>query len=277
MDKFIEYETELIGKVKIAFSVYEELLNGEFERFIIAGICKNRTIKNQEPILIDYEFINNGYKKYSPPIDFEEKCYSLIKTLYLMIGKENKSINLNPKEHFPLAYASPEEFGRIIEQLHNDNKLSIEETKILTSCGDKLYLEVKLTRLGKEEAKKSLPKMPLFGLVNQSITSGNFEIDQKINHARELFFTEPMSMDKMRSACETLIYILEPLRQDLKNYFNSRDTEAFFLIVNNFDIRHNKETTKEIEHPEQLEWLFYSLLNTVNTYTKLKLRLQKLD
>ena len=112
--------------------------------------------------------------------------------------------------------------------------------------------------------------MPLFGLVSQVISTGNSEVDEKINHARELFFDNAQSLDKMRSACEALCFILEPLREDLKNYFNQKDVSDFFQIVNTFDIRHNKETTKNIVHEEQLEWLFYSLLNTINTYVKLK-------
>jgi hypothetical protein len=136
----------------------------------------------------------------------------------------------------------------------------------------KLYLGVKMTNSGKEEAKKVLPKMPLFGLVNQTLTTGDIERDEKINHARELFFSEPLSMDKMRSACETLSYVLEPLQKSLKNYFGEKDISDFFKIVNTFDIRHNKDATKKIVDEEQLEWVFYSLLNTINTYAKLKHR-----
>ena len=80
-------------------------------------------------------------------------------------------------------------------------------------------------------------------------------------------------MDKMRSACEVLSYILEPLRKDLEKYFKQKDISDFFQLVNNFDIRHNKESTKDIIHEEQLEWVYYSLLNTINTYTKLQKRL----
>ena len=78
----------------------------------------------------------------------------------------------------------------------------------------------------------------------------------------------------MRSACENLSYVLEPLRKDCEVLFTKSDTNVFFKIINDFDIRHNKNTTKQIEFPEQLEWIFYSLLNTINTYTKLKQRLE---
>ncbi|MBK8343770.1 MAG: hypothetical protein IPL12_10940 [Bacteroidetes bacterium] len=60
------------------------------------------------------------------------------------------------------------------------------------------------------------------------------------------------------------------IKKDLFNYFDSKDVNAFFQIVNDFDIRHNKISTKVLEHPEQLEWVFYTLLNSINMYVKLK-------
>ena len=78
----------------------------------------------------------------------------------------------------------------------------------------------------------------------------------------------------MRSACETLIYILDPLRKDLETYFKQKDISDFFQIVNNFDIRHKKESTKDIINEEQLEWIYFSLLNTINTYTKLQKKIK---
>lgn len=267
----IEYETEFVGKVKITLAAYQELSQGDFDRYVIAGICKNRTLQNQDPVLIDSDFIRAGYKKYNSPIDFEEKCYHLLKTLYLLGGNVNKTIELNSTRHFPMAYADPEEFTRIVEQLENDYYITISKTHQMARGNEsKLYMGIKMTNLGKEEVKKVLPKMPLFGLVSQTLTTGDDEIDVKINHARELFFSEPISMDKMRSACETLSYVLEPLQKSLKSYFAEKDISDFFKIVNTFDIRHNKDATKKIVDEEQLEWIFYSLLNTINTYTKLK-------
>ena len=275
----IEYETEYVGKVEITLSAYQllrnDLLNdtNKYKRFLIAGICKNRTVNNLPPILIDSNFIDSGYKKENPPEDFEEKCTVLNKVLYQLYGKENREFELNTSKHFPLAYADPEEFTRIIDQLKTDSKISFRKKEKMDRSGFiNLYFGVKVTNFGKEEAKKSLPKIPLFGLISQSITTGDNEKDEKLNHARELFFEEPQSLDKMRSACETLSYVLEPLREDLKNYFSSQDVSDFFQIVNKFDIRHNKHTTKKIVDPEQLEWIFYSLLNTINTYSKLKNR-----
>ena len=62
------------------------------------------------------------------------------------------------------------------------------------------------------------------------------------------------------------------MRYELKTIFKG-DTETFFNLINSFDFRHNKESTKNIEHEEQLEWIFYSLLNSINTYYKMKKKL----
>jgi hypothetical protein len=267
----LEYETEFVGKVKITLPAYQELLEGSFERYIIAGICKDRTLKNEEPVLIDSKFIREGYKRLNPPIEFDEKCNHFLKYLYQFGGKENREFEINSTKHFPLAFADQEEFTRIVDQLKSDFYITIRKTHQMGRGREsQIYMGVKMTSSGKDEAKKSLPKMPLFGLVSQEITTGNIEVDEKINHARQLFFNEIPTLDKMRSACETLSYVLEPLRDDLKSYFSQKDVSDFFQIVNTFDIRHNKDTTKNLIHEEQLEWVFYSLLNTINAYTKLK-------
>jgi len=225
----LEYETEFVGKVKLTIPAYKELLEGSYERYVIAGICKHRTISGIEPILIDSEFIREGYKRLNPPIEFDEKCFELNKVLYQLYGKENREFELNTTKHFPLGYADCEEFTRLINQLNSDHYITYKNKNRMGRYeGSNLFTGVKMTNLGKEKAKKALPKMPLFGLVSQSITTGDKERDNKINHARELFFNEPQTADNMRSACETLSYILEPLREDLKDYFASKDIADFF-------------------------------------------------
>lgn len=270
----VEYETSCVGRVKITIPAYTELLSGDFERYLIAGITKHRTLKNKEPILIDSQFIRSGYKLQNPPTHFKEKAYSFLKYLYSYGGQENKKFNFNSRMDFPLAYANPEEFDRVLGSLESDCFITINKKDGIGGnpmCY--IYSGVKLTRQGKEEAERALPKMPLFGLLTQEIVTGNLEVDEKINYAKALFFDDVPSINKMRSACEALSYVLEPLRKDLEQFFKAKDVSDFFQIVNNFDIRHNKEHTKGLMHPEQLEWVFYSLLNTINTYTKLKKRI----
>ena len=265
----IEYETELVGKVKITQQAINEIQQIGDTRYIIAGICKNRSLKNLEPVLIDSEFLIKGYLSHTPPLEFDEKSYGFLKNLYLMGGKVNHKFQMTSFEDSCLGYSSPEEFTRIIDQLESDYFISIDD-KTKTLDRHEFYHGLKLTKYGKEEVEKSLPKMPMIGLVNQDISTGEPDVDNQINHAKDLFFSETPSFEKMRSACETLGYILEPLRKELSYYFAQKDINAFFQLVNTFDIRHNKDYTIELVTEEQLEWVFYTLLNTINTFVKLK-------
>ena len=205
--QFIEYETEVVGRVKITLSAYQDLLKGKYERYLIAGICRNRTLNGEEPALIDSNFLRGGYKEYNPPNTFDEKCHSLLITLYKQYGSQNIKFDFNTAKDCALAYSDVEECTRIMDQL--DSKYYIKyENKQTLSRGRVLYMATKLTESGKEEAQKSLPKMPMVGLVDQNITTGDLTRDDKINQAKKLFFQEPQSFDNMRNACETLSYVL---------------------------------------------------------------------
>ena len=59
----------------------------------------------------------------------------------------------------------------------------------------------------------------------------------------------------------------------MKQYLSDKDVNNFFDIINNFDIRHNRKGIKPLKYVEQFEWLFYSLLNSLNLYYKLKKKL----
>jgi hypothetical protein len=114
----------------------------------------------------------------------------------------------------------------------------------------------------------------MLSLATQYINTGNPQFDIKIDHAKKLFFKPDSTREDKRSACESLSFVLEPLREDLKSILSTSDVNDFFKIVNNFDIRHNKDYTKRIEFEEQLEWVFYSLLNTINTFTMIIKRIE---
>jgi len=271
---FISYNFVTVGKVKIGIPTLIEFMNkNEFNHPILAGICRNAFENKEEPPLITREFIQNEIKNLSFPKSFKEKFRHLLKYMYDRGGNNFKTFSFSSSRDYPICFAeSHEEFVRIMEYLEKNYFIEWKNVQIYAG-GVKQYLDVQLTDTGIEEVERDLPNIPMIGLVNQEISTGDIEIDNKINHAKDLFFQEPQTVDRMRSACESLSFVLEPLRQDMKRYFKVKDTEDFFQIVNTFDIRHNKEHTKDIEHPEQLEWIFYTLLNTVNAYTKLKQRL----
>lgn len=272
---YLEYTFWPAGRVKIALATLTELKQKEqFHNPVLAGICRNAFENGQEPPLINTEFISVGLKNIKYPKTTKEKAKHLLKYLYDKGGKDLVKFKLSSSGDHTIAYAvDSAEFITIMEFLQNQSFIDWKNVQNYAR-GVRVYHDVSVTEYGVEEVEKELPKVPLISLVVQEISTGDSEVDEKINHAKDLFFIEPQTMDRMRSSCESLIYILEPLRQDVKKYFKAKDTEDFFNIVNNFDIRHNKESTKDIEHPEQLEWIFYSLLNTINTFTKLKQRLE---
>lgn len=104
---------------------------------------------------------------------------------------------------------------------------------------------------------------------------GDEDIQKRIKHAQNLFLNRESDLEKKRSACETLGHILEEYREDIKKTDLGKESEELFGIINNWGIRHNKKGTKKIEYEELLDWIFYSQLNTLKTYLKLKEKTQE--
>jgi hypothetical protein len=255
-------ETGMICFTDVAFTEADNL--SPSEKQILAGISRNRTIRNEKPETFTSAFFRTLMQQ-NIPYSFEAKARHFLSYLYESGGKEYNSFELHSRKDGPIAYAVPEEFERIIKYMKSEFWIDIGEEFV----GAGAYHNVTLTKYGIEEVRRGQPKMPMFGLVSQEISTGDATTDASIETARKLFFSEPTSFDNKRSACETLSFILEPLRKKLDGMFEG-DTEYFFRIVNEFSVRHNKPSTKRINHEEQLEWIFYSLLNTINTYIKMK-------
>lgn len=268
------YEFEPVGKVIVALPTFNALLtNRQVNNPILAGICRNAHVKGEAPPLINTQFMQEGFKAFSHPKTAKEKARHLLKYIYEHGGKDFKKLSFYNAADYTLCYCEDyKEFSAVIEHLKDRHLIKWHSANGMAR-DLKRYADVQLTESGMAEVEKDLPNLPMIGLATQDISTGDSEVDAKINHAKALFFQEPQTADRMRSACETLSYILEPLRQELKQHFMAKDVEDFFQIVNSFDIRHNKEHTKDIVHQEQFEWVFYSLLNTINTFVKLKRRL----
>jgi hypothetical protein len=260
------YDTPETGRVCFTDVALTEAYNLTVEeKHILAGICRNRSIKKEKPEPITAAFMKT-LKQQDIPYSFESRALHFLKYLYDNGGKEYNTFEIDGRKDSPIAYTSPDEFDRIVKYLKSENWIDIGQQFI---GGAGVYHGLTITRYGIQEVEKGQPKMPMFGLVSQKILTGDAKTDASIEAARQQFFNDPTSFESKRSACETLSYVLEPLRDELRGLFDS-DTEAFFNIVNNFSIRHNKLSTKRINDEEQLEWVFYSLLNTINTYIKMK-------
>jgi len=265
------YTNSVVGKVRISFPLVIQYQNANaYNHPILAGICRNAFEKHEEPPVITSDYVSNTLKSLVYPKAFKEKVRHLLKVIYDRGGVDYKPTSLYSHSDYPLCYSDgPEEFVRVMEYLQSKYWIEVGVTTPLVG-GNAIYLDVLMTDSGIDEVEKGLPKVPMMSLVNQDITTGDTSIDERINHAKRLFFEQPQTMENMRSACEALAHVLEPLRNELTPTFSSSDVSDFFQIVNRFDIRHNKVDTLNLVHEEQYEWIFYTLLNSINTYTKLK-------
>jgi hypothetical protein len=271
VDQTLDYYEPTVGRVRVTMAAYTELRNSAQPNYMFAGIMRNAFEDKKEPPLVDSHFIRAGYKEHNPPVDFKEKVKHLLRYLYDHGGRENHKFELNSSRDFPIAYAEPAEFIRLVEQLEKEHWIQIGKTHQIGPGGRmRVYMNLELTTWGIDEVEKTLPQIPMAGLVDQRITTGDTDVDDKINHAKSLFFKDGSTMDDKRSACETLSYVLEPLRKELEAFFSTSDVSDFFQLVNRFDVRHNKSSTINLVHEEQLEWVFYTLLNSISTFTKLK-------
>ena len=263
------YDNPVLGKIRLTESALRSLmLFDENEKNIVKGLIRNNADNGVTDFVVTPDMTDN-INDLEIPYDFEGRARHLLQYLYDHGGKEYKSFDMDSRTDISITYSSKDEFERIIKFLESEG--FIKCGKVTAGRQYSVYNGLMLTKDGIKEIEKGLPKMPLHSLVDQKISTGDPTIDNRIEHARNLFFDPHPTIDKMRSACETLIFILEPLRKELDGMF-SGDTDKFFEMVNQFSVRHNKERTKKIETPEQLEWIYYSLLNTINTYVKMKKR-----
>ena len=207
---------------------------------------------------------------------FEDRAAYLLEYIYDNGGREYKRMPFSSTKSYSLiGCQEPKEFERIMEKHRDEGLIKYDSGKPSQFTGEVNYSNVLLTPIGFKEVKRTKPHMPMFGLVSQEIATGDFQVNGRINHAKALFFQEPQNMEHMRSACIALCAVLEPIRSELQPAISDADVNALFQLINTFDIRHSNGV-RHLIYPEQLEWVFYSLLNTINTYTKLKARLSSL-
>jgi len=271
LDNTIRYKFPPVGIVNVSNYVLDRIKSNPIPKpWILAGICRYAFLSKSDPPILTTDFIDNFLSTTEYPKNFKEKVLVLLKYLYDSGGNDYKPNNLYAIQDFPLAFAEdPKEFNRLMDYCEEHGLITCKNK--VNSLGDfSNYFDVLLTDDGINEIEKDKPNIPMIGLAKQDIHTGNPQLDIKIEHAKKLFFKSESSKEDKRSACESLSFVLEPLREDLKSFFSTSDVSDFFNIVNNFDIRHNKDVTKRLVHDEQLEWIFYSLLNTINTFSKLK-------
>lgn len=266
-----KYYFKPVGTVHITH-VAELIINkNNFNVSLIAALCRCAHELNNPPPLIDSVLLNSLDTLKDIPKTFKEKYDHFLLMLYRTGGNEYKFRTIKVEDDYPLAFASDiTEFQRIIdlailsEDLECSNKIETDQS------GTIYYSDLRFTMKGLKKIDKLINNY--FSIVQPKIDSGNADTDRKINHAVSLFYQENATIEDKRSACEGLAFILEPFRKDLDKYFVDKDVNMFFQLVNEFDIRHNKEKTKKLIYEEQVEWIFQCLLNTLVTYIKIRKR-----
>lgn len=272
------YKNKILSGVIISHFDYIRLKNKYLGKdnnyldnlYIYKGIIRNYALRYSKPFIITFDFIDSKYKDYYYPDDFKQKVYYFLKLIYENGGKEFKTFNLNCYDDYALSYAqNSNEFQRIIEFSESKGYIEFISTPIYNASKSMSNVSFRISIFGIEETEKELPIIPMFDLVRQDVFTGNTDIDEKIFHSKKLFFTDDLTLNSKKSACERLSNVLEPIRKDLIKYFGDKDIRAFFDIVNNFDIRHNNSKIQQINKVEQLEWIYYSFLNTIIVYYKI--------
>lgn len=258
-----------------AIAVYSPRNKYESIRHIIAGISRHHWEKYKTPFEITSGFLEGGYNDYDFPKNFKEKSFYLLKYIYENGGAEYREFTLYPENDYSLGFAiDSEEFVRLLTKLE-DNGLIIVLDSQEAESGEVIVSSIRLSRDGIDEIEKGLPEFPMFDLAKQDVFTGDEKIDAMISHSKKLFFKHGATKEDKSSACETLCKVLEPIRDEMKDkeFFLKKDVDAFFQIVNEFDIRHNKGSTKKLLYEEQFDWVYYSLLNSIICFYKLNARL----
>lgn len=185
----IKYEFAPVGVVEIGEATKNTLeRTPSLEKHVLAGICRNAFENNEEPPLIDSEFLSSDFRrKFNVPSSKKEKARHLLKLLYRKGGSDLGRFQLNSTRDRTLTYSKDDkEFNDIVEYL--DTQLLIKVGHTNKCLGGRVdYVDVQLTGLGIEEVEAELPKIPVIGLVVQEITTGDATVDENINHAKKLF------------------------------------------------------------------------------------------
>jgi hypothetical protein len=105
-------------------------------------------------------------------------------------------------------------------------------------------------------------------LIETALTRPGGDAD-KVRHAITLFRSRGRSVEDKRSACITLVGVLEARRSLLKTELLSKDEGALFQIANEFAIRHQNARQRPDYDEAYLDWLYWWYLATIELTNQL--------
>jgi hypothetical protein len=268
----VTYHNAAVGQVLIGEMFYQELVNlRKTSNPVLAGYCRQEHEAGRKPMVLRHGSIEELEMTLKYPKTLKERSAYLMKHLYDKGGKDGGKFILQNWTDYPLCFCEgPKSFDAVVEHLVDRTFVECQTTNL---PGEHKRHKIRLTAVALDSMEGHLAQGPMLGLTSQEIATSDPEWDKRIQHAMELFNEQPRTKERMRLAVVELHAVMEPLRDKLASRFSKGDTQTFFELVNRFDVRHNKEQTMRIEHEEQLEWLYYSFLNTLNTFTKLERKL----
>jgi len=241
------------------------------KRPLLAGYCRNEFEAGHKPVVFNEFSVLDIESTLKYPKTIKEKANHLLRHCYEHGGQEGQRFKLQNGVDYPLCYCSGlKDFDAVIDNLVDRDLIDCTKT-VLSGYHNHFNFRLKSGAL--DALENHLAQGPMLGLTSQSIVLSEPEWNTRVGHAVDLFDEQPRTKERMRSAVLELCAVLEPVRAELEGNFGKKDTNTFFQLVNEFDIRHNKNEIGKIEHEEQLEWLYYAFLNTLNTYAKLERKL----
>lgn len=141
--------------------------------------------------------------------------------------------------------------------------------RILTRHGIDLQLAKSGEDVGRLIRTPSDSRSALLSSVTAGATASNRD---EVDHAIALFRARGATAESKRSACVTLIGVLENRRDVVKSELLSKDEGALFEIANKFAIRHRKADQRSGYDEVYLDWLFWWYLATVELINRLIVR-----
>ncbi|MEO8587817.1 MAG: hypothetical protein ABI432_00465 [Flavobacteriales bacterium] len=268
----LTYTNAAVGRVLIGELFYQGLVNVGQRRPLLAGYCRQEYEASRKPIVLVHGPAEELERTLKYPKTLKEKEAHILQYVYAKGGNEGKWFDFQSKRDYPLCYCTgPAELEAVMSNLIDRDLVECRKTHLGGYNNTNYHLRLRAHAL--DELEAHLSHGPMVGLTSQTVVTSNPDWNTRISHAIDLFNEQPRTKERMRSAVVELSAVLEPLRGKLEEQFGKKDTNVFFQLVNEFDVRHNKNEINRLEHDEQLEWLYYAFLNTLNTYAKLERKL----
>lgn len=262
---------------------YSERKNKSSQKIIINLLSLNRLFSN-----VYEEFFSQGYLYLIPQDEsLETELFSIEELNSHNILPFSKTFEYTEEEVFDLIELFYDYIRTPLRSVIGGNSLGITNPAffdgviILTKEEAQMKYRFLINRivskygvgfeLTEDGYIRELMNSGLEELIDYSqVLPEDIDSEQRIKNAKKAFFKRGSSDEDKRGAIFTVGTVLEKLRESNQLYLNKKDTGDLFIVLDGFNIRHNRkdqkcEYDKEIFYP----WMFYNLLAAVDASFKL--------